>query len=134
MSEENVEVVREAYAALNRGDAEAVAAALHPDVEWRAYLSALEARVYRGPTAILEMWSTLDEGFGGTLFVEVHELIDRGEQVVAVVSAGATGRGSSATVEQRWAQLVTMKDALIFRVEPFPSRAAALEGAEASAP
>jgi ketosteroid isomerase-like protein len=129
MSEENMEVVRAAYAGVNRGDADAVAGALHPEVEWQAYLSALEGKIYRGPTAILTMWSTLDEGFGGTLFVEVHELIDSGEQVEAVVDARATGSGSGAKVEQRWAQLVTMRDGLIFRVEPFPSRAAALEAA-----
>ena len=129
MSETNVEVVRAAYAGLNRGDTGAVRSALHPEVEWHAYLSALESRMYRGPTAVLAMWSTLDEGFGGTLTVEVHDLIDCGEQVVAVVAARGTGSGSGARVEQRWAQLVTMRTGLIFRVEPYPSRAAALEAA-----
>ena len=55
MSQENVEVVRSAYAAFNRSDFDAVAAALHPDVEWHPYLGGLERTVYRGPGAIRTM-------------------------------------------------------------------------------
>ena len=129
MSQENVEVVRSAYRAVNRGDFEAVAAVLHPEVEWHPYLGALEGKIYRGPDAIRTMWSTLGESFGGTLQVEVRELIDCGEQVVVVVEARGTGSGSGAEVEQRWAQLVTMRDGLVGRVDPFPDRGAALEAA-----
>ena len=46
MSQENVELVPAAYAAFNRGDFDAVAAALHPDVEWHPYLGGLERTVY----------------------------------------------------------------------------------------
>ena len=41
MSQENVELVPAAYAAFNRGDFDAVAAALHPNVEWHPYLGGL---------------------------------------------------------------------------------------------
>ena len=130
MSQENVEIVKAAYAAFNRSDFEAVAAALHPEVEWHPYLGGLERSVYRGHDAIRTMWSSLQEGFGGTLRIELPEVVDCGdEQVVVVIAARATGSGSGAEVQQEWAQLVTMRDGLVFRVEPYPDRDAALEAA-----
>ncbi len=35
MSKENVEVVREAVAAFNRGDLDAALERMHPDIEWQ---------------------------------------------------------------------------------------------------
>ena len=134
MSQDHVELVRAAYAAFNRGDFEAVAAALHPEVEWHPYLAGLERRVYRGPGAIRTMWSSLQEGFGGTLRVELPEVVDcGGDQVVAVIEARGAGSGSGVEVRQGWAQLFTLRDGLVFRVEPYRNRDAALEAAGPSA-
>ena len=130
MAQDNVELVRAAYAAFNRGDYDAVAAALHPEVEWHPYLGGLERSVYRGQDAIRVMWSSIQEGFGGTLRIELPEVVDcGGEQVVVVIEARGTGSGSGAEVQQRWAQLVTVRDGLVFRVEPYPDRDAALKAA-----
>jgi uncharacterized protein len=130
MSEENVERIKDGYAAFNRRDPEAAVESFHPDAEWYPYLGALESDVYRGRDAILGMWRQLDEGFGGTLKTEPREFIARGDQVVVVVEAHATGTESGAEVSQSWAQLVTMRDGMILRVEAFPDREAALEAAD----
>jgi uncharacterized protein len=129
MSEGNVGVVRAAYAAFDRGDFEAVRALLHPDVEWQPYLGVVEGSVHRGRDAIMKMWKSLQESFGGTFEVDVLELIDRGERVVVVVDARARGSGSGAEVRQSWAQVATIRDGLIVHVEPYPDRDAALEAA-----
>jgi ketosteroid isomerase-like protein len=129
VAQQEVEIVRAAYAAFNRRDFKAVSAVLHPEVEWHPYLGAVEGNLYRGRDAILSMWSDLDESFGGTLRMEVLELIDRGEKIVAVIEARATGSGSGAEVRQRWVQVATMRDGLVFRVQPYPDRDSALEAA-----
>src|ERR1700716_4577042 len=84
MSRENVEVVRRAYEAWNRRDFDEAAELLAPDVElqmppnlpdvetWRS-----SDEVTRGLEAFLESWTELR--------VEVHELIDAGDRVVALV-------------------------------------------------
>jgi ketosteroid isomerase-like protein len=43
MSEENVKSVRRVYAAYKRGDLDATARCLHPDVDWHPFLSAKRA-------------------------------------------------------------------------------------------
>jgi uncharacterized protein len=129
MSQENVELVRSAYAAFNRGDFDAVARFFHPEVEWHPYLGVVEGNLYRGRDAILKMWMGLEESFGGSLRIELLEVLDRGEQVVAVIEARGMGSGSGAEVRQRWAQLARVRDGLVVRVEAYPDREAALEAA-----
>jgi ketosteroid isomerase-like protein len=129
MCEENVELVRAAYAAFNRRDFEAVREFLDPDLEWHPYLGVIEGSIYRGRDAVVKMWSDLDDSFGGSLRVEPSELIDCGEQVVVVIQARATGSGSGAEVHQSWAQVATIRDGLICHVEPYPDRSSALEAA-----
>jgi ketosteroid isomerase-like protein len=129
MAQENVETVREAFAAFNRGDFETAVGAFDPEAEWIPYLSALEGSVFRGRAALLEMWNDINDNLGGNLRVELEELVDCGDQVVAVVEAIGSGTGSGVEVHQRWAQLASLRDGLIVRVEPFATRAAALEAA-----
>lgn len=98
---------------------------------WLAYLGALEGDVYRGREALLKMWSGIAESFGGNRRMEPREVIDLEERIVVVVEVGGTGTGSGAAVRQTWAQLITMREGLIFRVEPFSDRSAALKAAGA---
>jgi ketosteroid isomerase-like protein len=119
MSQANVDLVRKTYAAFNRGDYETVAGALHPEIEWRPYLGALEGSVYRGRDEIREMWLRLEDGFGDSFHVEIQELVDWGDRVLIVLEASAKGPGSGVEVRQSWVQAATMRDGLVFRVEPF---------------
>ena len=129
MSQENLEILRAAYAAFNRRDFEGVSEFLHPDIEWHPFLGVVERSVYQGRNAVVKMWSDLDDTFGGSLRVEPVEVIDCGEQIVAVVEARGTGSGSGAEVHQSWAQVATIRDGLICHVKPFPDRSSALEAA-----
>ena len=127
---ENVErMIREGFAAFNRGDFEAATAMFHPEIEWIAYLSALEGKSYTGREAIARSWSELDESFGGSLRGEVREVIDRGETVIVVLEARGTGVGSGADITQGWAMLARIREGLIVRVESFADRDAALKAA-----
>ena len=84
MSRENVEVVRRAYEAWNRRDFDEAAELLAPDVELQMPPNLPDVETWRssdevsqGLEAFLESWTELR--------VEVHELIDAGDRVVALV-------------------------------------------------
>jgi ketosteroid isomerase-like protein len=48
MSQENVEIVREAIEAFNRGDFEAALKRMHRDIEWQTLDAFPDAETYRG--------------------------------------------------------------------------------------
>ncbi|HET9120679.1 MAG TPA: nuclear transport factor 2 family protein [Solirubrobacterales bacterium] len=127
MSEENVERVRGSFAAFNRGDFEAAIGAYHPEVEWIPYLGAVDRPVYRGHEELMGMWSEFKENLG--LRLEVKEWIDADDTVITVVEFRGVGTSSGAEVHQTWAQMYSIRDGLIVRVEPFADKDAALEAA-----
>jgi ketosteroid isomerase-like protein len=84
MSAENVEIVRSAYEAFNEGDPEAAAALLDPEVEWTLPAHFPDAETWRGRERVVEGLATL-AGAWESIHIEVKELIDAGERVVALV-------------------------------------------------
>jgi hypothetical protein len=130
MSEENVEIARRAYEAFNRGDLQAMVADLAPNFEY-ATTGAIPGMtgVYRGVEGIVEF---LDEWMRSEFErprIEVHELVDAGDQVVAAVTL--RGRGKQSGVEASWDvwHVWTVEHGKVVHGQPFTSRAEALEAA-----
>ncbi len=128
MSQENVERVVAAHAAFNRGDLDATVEFFHPEAVWIPYLAGLEGREFRGHAALLDMWRNLRQNYPG-FQIDPQEVIDGGDRLVVVVEARMSEPRSGVEVRQKWAQLISIRDDLIERVEPFPAREAALEAA-----
>jgi ketosteroid isomerase-like protein len=129
MSQEAVEVVRRAYEAFNRGDLEAMFADAAPEFEYIATGAIPGAGgVYRGPETFRQFlgqwWGEFDEPH-----VEVHELIEASNQVLA--SLTFRGHGKQSGVETKWSlwQLWTVLDGRFVRGQGFTSREEALEAA-----
>ena len=134
MSQENVEIVRTLFAALqsvNVGNVERrldeVREIFDPEVEWvAAPHSLLASGEYRGYDGVSRFWtqflSAWDE-YG----VQVDELIDAGDQVVAVMRL--SGRTNQLEVDEARSSVLTLRDGRIVRVEPFASKDEALEAA-----
>jgi ketosteroid isomerase-like protein len=85
MSSENAAFIRTYIAAYGRGGLDALAEFWHPDINWRAMEGALDdVGVMHGPDAMRayhEQWEkTFDDMWG-----EVDEVIDAGDQAIAVV-------------------------------------------------
>jgi ketosteroid isomerase-like protein len=84
MSSENVEIVRRAYEAFNIDDPEAAIALLDPDVEWTLPSHFPDAETWHGRDRVVEGLRSMASSFD-SLNLEVHELIDAGDRVVALV-------------------------------------------------
>jgi len=84
MSSENVAIVRRAYEAWNSGRAEDAIALLAPDVKWTLPPHFPDAETWHGRDRVIE---GLREMMGSweSLQMEVQELIDKGDRVVARV-------------------------------------------------
>jgi ketosteroid isomerase-like protein len=131
MSEENVAVVRREYEAMAARDWTAIAAIWHPDIELEASPYAPGAGTYRGRDEITQFYDTWAEPYS-TYRVEAEEIIDAGNQVVAVerfAGKGLKGSGSEAWIDGKLFRVISFKDGKIWRIKEHRSRAEALEAA-----
>ena len=101
MSQENVEIVRRIYEAVDAGDADAVLSLYDPQVELdfsaSPFREVLERSVYRGFDGMREFigerFDVLDDPTD-----HCDELIDAGDAVISVVTSRGRGRASGAPV------------------------------------
>jgi ketosteroid isomerase-like protein len=129
MSQENVEIVRAALEAFNRGDVDAVVADAAPDLEYVATGAIPGAGgVYRGPEGFRRFLETFWGEFADAR-IELHEFIDAGNRVL--VSQTLRGRGKQSGVEANWPvwQLWTLRDGKIVRGRGYTSRQEAVDAA-----
>jgi hypothetical protein len=129
MSGENVEIVRAAYEAGNRRDREAFLACWDPAGEIHTVGVVMDQRrVYRGHEEIWEYITSFDHEFAGYR-VEPEDLVDAGDRVVVAVHFHGHGRASGATVDYRFASVVTIRDGKIVRGENYAEMDEAIEAA-----
>ena len=129
MSRENVEIVRRSTEAYNRGDLDEATSFMDPHIKWdMSRVPVPDPDVYRGFEGLRAFSESWEESWAA-LELEPQEFIDVGDQVVAVVRQAGRGRLSGAEVELSFAQLWTLRDGKIVRMEMYPNREAALEAA-----
>jgi ketosteroid isomerase-like protein len=133
MSEENVETVRRIYEAAMRRDAATVLALYDPDVELDASRIGVSnhpsgADAYHGHDGLRDLFREWHEAWGKIEY-DYEELIEAGEQVIAVVNRHARGRASGVEVERPFALLWTLREGKVVRVVWYLTREEALEAA-----
>ena len=129
MSEENVEIVRRLFGALNRGDLEELAAITPPDFELdRSASRGLDSRVYRGPGDIRKLWADLLEAWAEFEFYEI-EMIDAGETIIRVGGIRGKGKSSGVKVAAEGATLWRFRHGEPVSAALFQGKAEALEAA-----
>ena len=132
MSEENVDVVRRLYDASARRDDVTPFEVYAEDIVFdisnarRAFL--YMRPTYHGHEGVREYWRETTSVFGAIDF-EVEELIDAGEQVLAVIREREVGRASGAPVEATHLAVYTLSGGKITRLQVFDDRQQALEAA-----
>ena len=131
MSEENVEIVRRAYAALTRGDGDTLYDLASPEFVLDFSHRLVDPIVLRGrDDAVAFFVSQSLETWEGWPVYEPQELIDAGDKVVAFIRTSARGKGSGVEVEAHLWNLWTFRDGTPVEWKYFgDDQAAALEAA-----
>ena len=130
MSQENVEVLRRAYDAFNRGDLDTLASEFYDQqVEWQTSREDPDAATHRGREAVRRYFDQWLESFEG-LHADVEEYIDASNDRV-FTWVRWTGRGRESGIDTEWwlAIVSTLRGGRIFRVEEYFDRAEGLEAA-----
>jgi ketosteroid isomerase-like protein len=129
MSQENVELVRRAFAELGeypaRVEESALARFAAPDIEFDVYP---DAAVVRGIEAALRITRSLPWGLSMRLEPERFFDLDD-DRVLVFVRVTARGEGSGAPVELRDAHEYTIRDGVVVRMKVYADRSEALEAA-----
>jgi ketosteroid isomerase-like protein len=127
MSDQNVELLRQGFEAVASGDFETWQAIsrgrISPDFELR---SVLLGRVFSGPRWAEEFQDEIRQAFDD-FSLEVEELLDFGERVVAVVRVSGRGIGSGVPTAHQRAFVWTFDGSTATGAAQFASRAEALE-------
>ena len=129
MSQENVEIVRQAFEAGVREDWTTASAAFDPDVEWVEMPSlGPDASTYTGfqeARRAIESWMGMWSEYGA----EVTRYADGGDDVAILIREKGHGGLSGASVERELGEVCTVREGKVVRVRLFGSWAEALEAA-----
>jgi ketosteroid isomerase-like protein len=119
-----VEIVRRAVAALNARDLEAYLACCREDVE--LHLPGVSG-VHDGPQGIKQFLTDIEDA-GPDFHLDLQDLQTiGGDQILAFLHAGATGRASGIPVGAETANVYDLVDGKISRVRIFLDRQQALK-------
>jgi ketosteroid isomerase-like protein len=129
MSQENVELVRRGYEAMNKREFSRMPEFLDPNVEFDMSRNILNPDTYHGHEGVERLASVVEDTWDD-FRVEVHDLVDVGDRVVAEITISGTGRGSGVEAEMRIFNIWTLRDGKAIRVEGgYRDRDEALEAA-----
>ena len=121
MSQENVESVRRTIEAYNRRDVEALLDELDPEVEWRPSLPVLlggDETVYRGHDGARKLLRDLDEVLVERQ-LDLPEIRDEGDRVVAKGSLRIRGKSSGALTESPFTWVAEFKNGRAVRIQTY---------------
>jgi ketosteroid isomerase-like protein len=129
MSQENVEAFERALAAYDRRDVEAVLEYADTEIELCSALDLLVdgTTVFRGHQGVRDLLQEVDRG--SEFYVEVDELRDLGDRVLANGRMRGRGMASGVETESPISYLVEFENGKAIRVHTFLDHAEALEAA-----
>jgi ketosteroid isomerase-like protein len=131
MSQENVESFKRGLTAGNRGDIDALLEELDPQVEWHSSLHELlggDQTVFRGHDGVREMFGDLNQTFS-EMHIEMTEIRDMGDGLVAIGRTRARGRASGAETETPLAMVTEIRNGKTISVRGYLHPPEALEAA-----
>ena len=128
MSQENVEIVRDAYARYNAGERSPELWFWHPDAEYHAAREDPDSAVHRGIDAIRQQFASWHEAYPD-LRVDVLDARGNGDLVLLWVRFVGHGAASGIPLEMELAHLYTMRDGKAAKVVEYMDRDEALEAA-----
>jgi ketosteroid isomerase-like protein len=124
------QVLRRAYEALARRDFAALDELADPDLEMDLSERVLNPATYRGAEGLLQFLGEIDE-LWEWMRIEVERVVERGDELLAVLLVTVKGRGSGVEIESRIAQRWTLRDGKLRRMYLYVDADAALAEFEA---
>ena len=126
-AEQNIQVVKDAYAAFGRGDVNGILALLDDSVEWEGVKGtegvAPHAGIRRGKLAVAEFFRTLATTLDFQLF-EPREFVAQGNTVVAVGHYRATTKTTGKAFDSDFVMVFTLRDGRVATFREFTDSAA----------
>jgi ketosteroid isomerase-like protein len=124
------DLVRRAYAELARRNYEAMAELADPDFELDLTDRVLNPATYRGADGMRQFFAEVDE-LWESMDMHVQRIVERDDEVLALLLVNITGRGSGLSLEDRIAQRWTARDGKLVRMRVYADQQAALAEFEA---
>jgi uncharacterized protein len=128
MSKEHVDAVRRSFDAWNRRDFDAWIELTHPEIEWVSELAAHfegSGAAFRGRDGMRRYW---DEWHAlWDVAIELTDVRDLGETVIAIAQVRARGEVSGVGLEQPIAYVIEFEDGLARRARSYFDTREALE-------
>ena len=124
MSQENVEIVREAWDAYSRGDYDRIAGFHDPHI----VVVTLEDGAVYGNDAVLANYERWDEAWEEA-DTTLEEVLGHGDRVFVAARFHARGRASGVEVETRLYEVYTVRDGKVLRIDEYATHDEALEAA-----
>jgi ketosteroid isomerase-like protein len=128
VSQANVEIVREAYRAVNGEDVEALIRLSDPDVVYDVSRRTFDSVVYRGHDGVREAVALITEQWE-TLHVEPEEFRAAGDKVIVRVRLTGVGKHSGVETTAHAAHVWRLRDGTIVRHTVFQTLDDAIEAA-----
>jgi ketosteroid isomerase-like protein len=125
MSRENVERVRQSIEVVNRTHGPDVDF-MGPDFEWHTRADLPDPAVYRGPDGAARLIAEWNAAFDD-LKVDIEELIDAGDRVVAVLRLHGRLRDSGDEVEMAETHVVTVRNGKAILLREYKAKEEALQ-------
>jgi ketosteroid isomerase-like protein len=129
MSQENVEIVRQALESGLRDDWDTAAASFDPAIEWVEMPSlGPDASTYTGIEQLrgaIQSWTEMWSEYG----IEIARYADGGDEVVILIREQGHGGASGAAVDRELGEVATLREGKIVRVRLYGNWAEALEAA-----
>jgi uncharacterized protein len=115
----NLDIVRDHYAASARGDIQAMMAEVSPEVRWTEMAGFPCAGTWVGPQAVIDnVFTVLGAQWNGYRFV-LERLIDGGENVIGIGTYHGTFRATGKTMQARVAHVWRLQGARVIAFEQF---------------
>jgi ketosteroid isomerase-like protein len=122
---ESVDIVRGIHEKLMHGADPLELGVLAPDFEYVSPPDAMEPGVQRGEEGLRRVMATLEEVYAERRF-DVERFLEAGDRVVVLGRLTMVGRASGVTLRAEGAQVWTLRDGLVARIEWFLTQAEAL--------
>jgi ketosteroid isomerase-like protein len=129
MAPTNVELLREAFLALDREGVEGILPYIHPEFETTTPASlTVEPDTYRGPDGVRRYFDSFYEVMDEVRFVP-EEMLDAGDRVMAMIRLVARSRATGLTLDQHMAMVWTLRNGQAVALETVATREEGLRAA-----